>query len=37
MYYYINIKYQPYLYTNINYDALSDEYLIEKYELRADP
>ncbi|CAD8145894.1 unnamed protein product [Paramecium pentaurelia] len=27
----------PYLYTNINYDALSDEYLIEKYELRADP
>lgn len=27
----------PNLYTNINYDALSDEYLIEKYEMRADP
>ncbi|CAD8054081.1 unnamed protein product [Paramecium sonneborni] len=27
----------PTLYTNINYDFQSDEYLIEKYELRADP
>ncbi|CAD8046373.1 unnamed protein product [Paramecium sonneborni] len=27
----------PNLYLNINYDSKSDEYLIEKYQLRADP